>query len=238
MARSWKTGIGIAAALAGTFIAVVGLAHTPQGRPLLRALGRSAPAAASAAGCPLGYDGKGSVEQQEAQRQRTVAQFRGETAAPSRPALGFTLGATTRDEVSAWVTARGVRCREQGPARLTCEDVGAAQLPGPSGQLALREMYLSFDPAGRLVSLGTVRSAPDAAAAAHDQVSLVADLRQRLGDAGHESGEATGAFLQQGLLRQARAEFRFRDYYATSSATTMASDRFVVSERYELLGGS
>ena len=141
-----------------------------------------------------------------------------------------------RPEVESWARRHGVACHgRQGPQRLVCAAVpGEALTPAP-GALGVQEVYFQFDPAQRLVSVGTVRSSDDAGAAAGVQGAIVEDLSRRLGAPSSSRGEASASYLQGGLLRQARTEFRFSDYYATSSVTTMGSGRYVVSERYELL---
>jgi hypothetical protein len=234
----WKRLLVGSVVASGLFVGLVGFAHTKPGRPLKPMLVAIQKATGGKGGgaCPLGYDQGGSPAEAEAARQRSVAEFRGIAPSPARPALAFLLGQTGRSEVESWAQRHGVACHgRQGPQRLVCAAVpGEALTPAP-GALGLQEVYFQFDPAQRLVSVGTVRSSNDAGAAAGVQGAIVEELSRQLGTPSSSRGEASASYLQGGLLRQARTEFRFLDYYATSSVTTVGSGRYVVSERYELL---
>ena len=110
--------------------ALMGFAHTPAGRPLLRWMGMSI----KGAGCPLGYDVKASPEQKEAARRNFAAIHRGSSPARARPALGFGFEETTREQVRAWADSHGVKCaaprsgaesRLRAPPRLALSRDGA-----------------------------------------------------------------------------------------------------------------
>ncbi|MCS6901986.1 MAG: hypothetical protein RMJ98_20340 [Myxococcales bacterium] len=228
-------GSGIALSL---LMGLVGFAHTQPGRPLrpmLVAL-QQVTGGKSRGACPLGYDRSHSPAEVEAARRRLVAELKGTAPSPQRPALVFSLGQTIRSEVEAWARDHGVPCHgRQGPQRLVCAAVPGEALPVAIRALGVEEVYFQFDPAQRLVSVGTIRASEEASAAVEAQEAIVAELRRQLGDPSSHQGEASATYLQGGLLRQARTEFRFSDYYATSSVTTMGTGRYVVSERYELL---
>lgn len=237
----WKRLLAGSVIASGLFVGLVGFAHTKPGRPLrpmLVVLNKAMGAQPQAKGgaCPLGYDQGGTPADMEAARQRSVAQFKGATPSPTRPALAFTLKKTSRQEIEGWAKEHGVSCNaKQGPLRLTCAAVPASALPATLGALGADEIYFQFDPSGLLVSVGTVRSSQDPQLAADAQDAIVRELTRQLGAPSSSRGEPGVAYLQGGLLRQARAEFRFSDYYATSSATSVGRGRFVISERYELL---
>lgn len=237
----WKRLLAGTIAATGLFVGLIGFAHTEPGRPLRPALvvlnkAMGAKPQAKGGACPLGYDQNGSPADVEAARQRSVAQFKGAAPSQRRPALGFSLGETTRQQVDAWITEHHLTCgARQGPTRVTCTGVPDSALPEGYRGLAIDELYLQYNPQDRLVSVGTVRSAqtPEPVSRAHGAV--VAELTRQLGGPSSTAGQPETTYLAGGALRQARAEFRFSDYYATSSATNVGRGRFVVSERYEQL---
>ena len=79
---------------------MIGLLHTPYGRPLMRRLGVACPAA------------KVSPGEVEAVRLRAVAALRTEVPSPARPAVGQTLDVSRAADVTAWARARGLACVE------------------------------------------------------------------------------------------------------------------------------
>jgi len=238
---NWKRLLAGTAFATVLFVGLVGFAHTKPGRPLrplLVAMNKVTTRGEAKTGgaCPLGYDKNASPAEAEAARKRSVAQFKGTSAAPAHPALAFSLGATTRAEVESWAATNGVSCAtNQGPTRIVCSKVPARALPAAFAGLDLDEVYLQFDPDKRLVSVGTVRSTHDADAAVRADGSIAAELTRQVGAPTATSGERTLPYLTAGPLRQARTEFKFSDYYATTSVTSMGQGRLVISERYELM---
>src|SRR4051812_22395976 len=97
-------GVG-AVALLGT--AVIGVAHTPWGRPLLKLPLLSA--LAQHAGCPVGGIEPAAFER--VRRQKLQGDV-GAATAGAHPALGFTLGQTRRRDVAAWVTKTQSNCKK------------------------------------------------------------------------------------------------------------------------------
>lgn len=237
----WKRLLAGSVIASGLFVGLIGFAHTKPGRPLrpmLVALNKLSGASPQTKGgaCPLGYDQGGSLADIEAARQRSVAQFRGTSPSQARPAFAFSLGTTTRKEVETWASEHGVSCSsKQGPVRLTCASVPGAALPPAFSGMALDEMYLQFNPEDRLVSVGTVRSSHDAEGIVKTDDAILQELTKQLGAPSSTSGKHEASYLAGAPLRQARSEYRFSDYYATSSVTSVGQGRFVLSERYELL---
>ena len=221
--------------LAVAFTAVMGFAHTPSGRPLLKWMGMSMPQAATAAGCPLGYDVKQGPEQKEAARQRFADLHRGTGPAAARPALGFDFEQTTRARLLAWADQHGVKCvtpRSQGD--LDCADVPAALFPGTGREAGIRNLWVTFGADDRLVSVIAVSRAVDAAPISATFIAANASLARLAGPATKRDGEGSVAELQQGLLRQASTEYRFQDFYALTRVTNMG-DGFVLTEEYRAL---
>ena len=64
--------------------------------------------------------------------------------------------------------------------------------------------------------------------------AVTGDLANEAGPAATVEGDPSAARLSSGLLQQASAEYRFRDYYALARATNMG-DGFVLTEEYRSL---
>lgn len=214
--------VAVVAGAATLFVGAVGFAHTPSGRPLLRALRGSS--------CPLGLGAPLTAEQSEAGRQRALLAFKGEVRASARPALGFVLGETTKADVERWVAAHGVVCRPDGPTTLTCKDVPAGALPAPHDAHAT-SVSLRWNPAGLLVAAVTTRSGIGADEAARMHAAIAGDVRRAAGSPSIVLGEPTAEYLATSL-HQVRTEFRFSDYRAEVLATRVGSE-VVLSEEYQ-----
>src|SRR4051812_21572403 len=112
----------IAAGVASLLFGAAAFSRTTTGSAVEHALIRVAHG-----GCPFGYDQAPSPAQRERARAKFAAAHRGEQRAASRPALGFTLDETTRAQVVATMSARGVQCSKgRGVSDLTCRHVSSA----------------------------------------------------------------------------------------------------------------
>ena len=222
-------GSTLGVAVLGT--ALMGFAHTPPGRPLLRWMGLSMKGAA----CPLGYDVKASAEQKEAARRDFAALNRGEAPARARPSLGFLLEGTTREQVLAWAREQGVTCSPpRTAADLECEQVPAALLPTPGRQVPVNTLWLNFGASGTLVSAIALSRSPDASLLGASFAAVNEALTHQAGPASKQDAETSAAWLSGGLLRQTSAEYRFLDFYALVRATNMG-DGFLLTEEYRAL---
>jgi hypothetical protein len=241
---TWKRVLVGLAAGSGLLVGLIGFAHTAPGRPLKpllfaanKAMGAQPDKKAGGA-CPLGYSKDTPPQEIETRRQQSVAEYKGASPAQARPALAFSLGKTTRTEVESWASSGKITCTSsQGPLRLTCAHVPGSALTAGFGGLDADEIYLQFNPSQQLVSVGTVRSTHDAEAAIRADSTIADELSRQLGAPTIVRGERSQAYLTGGLLRQVRTEFRFSDYFATTSLTSVGQGRLVISERYELLAG-
>ena len=230
--RFVKTTIGSAVALAFAFFAIVGFAHTKAGRPLLAMMGRHGGAKV---GCPLGYDVAATPQEKEAARQRFASAHHGDARASGRPALGFTLDVTTRADVMVWAASNGVTCKKpRSGADLDCAGVPDALLPEASRGVGVRNLWLDFGAKDTLISVIAVRRDASADVISATFGAVTDDLAKEAGPASSVDGEATALRLSSGLLQQASAEYRFRNYYALTRATNMG-DGFVLTEEYRSL---
>jgi hypothetical protein len=225
-----KAALTIGGVLA-VFTAVVGFAHTTAGRPLLGWMG--AVLGHGGAVCPLGYGRAATPEQREQARARFAEAHRGDEPSQGRPALGFALDAMTREDVARWASSHDVSCGPgRGPADLACDAVPDALLPEAFRGTGQETLWFVFGAGERLVSVTAIASAdaPDPIRATFQ--SVVAYLGREAGPPSMQGGDA--ATLASGALRQATAEYRFRDYYAVVRATNVGRG-YALTEEYRSL---
>ena len=219
--RRAATALAAAAAVLG----VVALAHTSAARPVLRWLGLGS-------GCPMSLAGQtpASLEQRRVETMRPLA---GTTPARTRPALGFVLGQSTRDEVSTWASQHDVACDDAllGTA-LRCRGLPADAVP-EAGAIPIADAYFRFDPAGKLVALDVMHEGTSGTTA----VDFLRGASERLTrDVGEPSRVSLETVTQlEAPYAQSSVEFRFRNYAADVSATNFGQVGVVVREQYRAL---
>jgi hypothetical protein len=207
--------VKIAVAVATASVAALGLAHVPAVRGVV--LGQA---------CPFGHTA--SAAEIENRRVKTAASLRGTKGAPARPAFGFTLGESTRDDVTTWGSHVGATCnREQNDTAIRCED---AKVEGGG----VSDAFFRFDPKGRLVGVDIMREGMTPSSAAELYRGLAAKTTGEVGAPTTHQGEATEALLGSNLAR-ASAEYRFSNYAADLSVTNLGSQGVVVREQYRSL---
>ena len=230
-----KTSKKIASALAVPVAAVafMGIAHTRVGRPLLSVFG------GSRVGCPVST-ANASPQQIEDQRAATMKAQRGAERAKSRPALswpdgdlglrrGFVLTQSTKADVVAWASARGVTCSEElAKTALRCREI-----PVDGG--TIRDLYVRFEPSGVLVGVDAIRDATSGDAAIALVEAIAKTIARDAGEPSATRGEASGAALERDTYASRAIEFRFRDYSADVSATNMGEGGLVVREQYRAI---
>jgi hypothetical protein len=217
-ARRWAWLGGGTLALFG----VVAWLHTPMARPLLMRLG----------GCPMA-GARMTVAQMETARRLSVAHGRGTTNAPSRPALGFALDATTLAEVHAWAAREHLDCEDARAGFITCKNVAPLAVGRSAGEGPLDELDLGFDAREHLVNVTTLRAHMSPAVAAQAARDIATRLDGLLGPA----DKATGAFDALRLARGgaeslAAVQYRYRDYFADVATMTLPSSGPSVREHY------
>ncbi len=212
-------------------VGLIGFAHTRAGRPLLAVVGR----AFRGGSCPLGYDRAASAVTREQDRIRFAAAHRGSVRADVRPALGFDLDRTSRGQVLAFMTDRGITCRQATTvADLVCENVPNQVLGNNFSASQSRDLWFNFGIKNQLISLVAVSreaTAPQVSAALAEVTGVI---RRQAGPATRTSGGGDAQSMGAGLLRQASSEFAFANYYACARATNMGQD-FMLTEEYRSL---
>lgn len=176
--------------------------------------------------CPFGYGG--------ATEERVTIKHSPVESAPiakARPALGFTFGHTTREELLVWGFNHGSWCTvRHGGGELECQN---ARLDAPIDGLA-STVWFELDEHDRLAGLRTVRKAATATQISDKFASTTSLVTSAAGPPAVIEGSSTPSSLSEGTLRQASADYRFRDYHAQIRATNMGNG-YVLTESYTAL---
>jgi hypothetical protein len=205
-------------------VGVIGLLHTPYGRPLMRRLGMGCPAA------------KVSPAEVEAVRRRAVAALRTEVPSPARPAVGQTLDVSRVADVNAWAQAHRLACVESPRPTHTVRCEGSLGEPSRDPRVPpIDQLVFGFAPDGRLVSVDRLRSRLTATEASRLFGQTADELAAALGP-GRLVGDATPDYLAGGSMHTARLQYRYSDYLATVTAMNVAG-RLVMHEQYESARG-
>ncbi len=217
--------VGLAAA-AALSTAVIGVAHTPWGRPLLKLPLLSA--MVGKAGCPVAI-----IEPAAFEKVRTT-KLKGELGAQrpgSHSALGFVLGRTRRPDVERWVTAVDASCKAGFvKSVLECENVAAG-----NGAPTITRARLQFDAQERLVSVDLFRAGAEAAALfAHFQ-ELGKHLDDAVGPATATVGTPTLQYLAGKPLRTLSRTYSYTDYVATATLLNFGKRGLKLREQYQWL---
>ncbi|MCB9586598.1 MAG: hypothetical protein H6718_14455 [Polyangiaceae bacterium] len=202
-------------------VGLIGFAHTKAGRPLLGWL-QGAP------GCPA-LEGQADAAAIEAYRTQTLQKHLADANAEARttPALSFSLGKATRDDVQAFAAKHHASCKETASqAALKCEGFDAAA--------QVSDVYAQFDTEGRLVALDAFSTlAPQAAVAYFEQRKQA--LSRDVGPATKQSGvkpvtaELATAYSRSGV------EFAYKRYNAKLSVMNFGKRGIQVREQYQWL---
>jgi len=216
------TGLGAAALFA---TAIIGVAHTPWGRPLLRLPLLNA--LAERAGCPVGRIEPAAFEKV---RQTKLKGEVGAASARAHPALGFTLGQTRRGAVEYWAEAQQADCKAGLVATvLECENVAVAE-----GAL-ISHLRLQFDAEQRLVSVDLFRQSSDDQGLLRRFQELGRELDAQVGPATHTLGTPTLAFVKQSPLQTLVRTYGYRDYVATAMLLNLGRRGLRLREQYQWL---
>lgn len=231
--------IVVAAASMGVLVALVGVAHMRFAHPLLAMLtpGSAMAASGQPGRCPFGFDRKVTAADRERSIQQFAATHAGTRPAQSRPADGFLLETSTRAQVIDWAHRNKVDChpRKVGDD-LECLAVPLRLLPDADATQSgtVETAWLSFDGANRLSKVITVQHLAGAEATWAAFTQGNAALTRETGVAPELSGETSAQGLGAGLLRQASAETRARNYYALVRVTNLGA-RMLLTREYRAL---
>lgn len=219
-----KAGLGIAGFCAFA-TAVIGVAHTPWGRPLLKLPLLSSMAAS--AGCPVGTIEPAAFEQ--VRRTKLKGEV-GTDAAKTRPALSFTLGQARRADVERWATAQSADCKTgQVASVLECNEVKLGTAP------TITRLRLQFDGQERLVSVDLFRSAATDEALVARFNGLAEELTRSVGPATTTVGESSVEFMKSSPLQTVVKQYRYRDYVAKATLLNMGKRGLKLREQYQWL---
>lgn len=215
-------GLGVAAVL-GT--AIIGVAHTPWGRPLLKLPLLSA--LAKHAGCPVGSIEPAAFEQV---RRQKLAHDVGLAAAAAHPALAFTLGQTRRVDVEAWAKTERASCKAGFVASVVeCDDVVGLGAP------PIAHLRLQFDGKERLVGVDLFRADVEGAALVTRFQALARELDGKVGPATSSVGTPTLAFMKRSPLETVVRSYAYRDYVATAMLLNLGKRGLRLREQYQWL---
>jgi hypothetical protein len=216
--RRLKRALGAA----GFAVLGVALLHLPVAKGLLMRLG----------GCPFA-GAQLTPAQMDTARHLALAERKGDSPAPSRPALGFALDATSASTVRRWAAASKVSCEDVRTGLITCANVPPEALSLPSGEGPIDELVLGFNQRGLLVNVTTMRAHLEPRAAATVSSVIASSLRESLGPATRASGVLNPASLAKaGALGMATLSYRYNDYVAEVAAMTLPSSGLSVREHY------
>ena len=218
-AKRWLHIAGRAVVLAALG---VGLLHTPVAKGLLARFG----------GCPFA-GARLTPEQMDTARRLALATRKGEAPAPSRPALGFSLDATSAYDVHLWAARANVNCEDVRPGFMTCANVPPDAVGRSAAEGLIDELALGFNRRGQLVNVTTMRGHLDPRRASSVSSDIASSLRDSLGPATHAAGAMTAASLAEpGAIGMATVSYRFSDYVAEIEAMSLPSCGLSVREHY------
>lgn len=204
----------------GAFLSLTALVHLPV---VQHAMGWTTPDGEGA--CPFGHGAK---------LAKPTSVPRDGQLASGRPALGFRLATTSRDDVMRWASTHDVACApKRGRSSIECSDVPGALLDEHGVALA-GTMWLELDEHGLVRTINTVRRAGSAEQAAEAFSATQTALRSKAGTPTVLRGSAEPEALASGAFQQAMFEYRLSDYRAVVRATNMG-DGYILTESYTAL---
>ncbi len=222
----WLVGGTSAVALALT--GIIGFAHTPPGRPLLKwipGMGDD--------GCPI-PDVTLTPEQRDEARATSLVAVAGTAASPAQPALAWSFGTTSRADVERDVAAHGVACEATSDHALRCTQLPATLAGGMDADTALFE----FDAKGRLITIDLHEAVPDAAAAVLLHTQRRDALAAEVGPPTSQRGEPDAAWIAGAPLRIAAASFRFSDFRAEIETAHLGHERYRLRDLRQAFGAA
>ncbi len=219
-----RTTVGLAA-FSAVATAVIGVAHTPWGRPLLKLPLLSA--MASQAGCPVGSIEPAAFEKVRSTKLKSEV---GSDTAKQHPALAFTLGKSSRADVERWTKTQNANCKAGFVASvLECSDVAAPGAP------TIAKLRLQFDEQERLVSVDLFRSTGTPESLVGRFVQVGEELDQRVGPATSSVGTPTLEYVTKTSLQTVVRQYNYRDYVAKATLLNFGKRGLRLREQYQWL---
>jgi hypothetical protein len=213
------------AAFSAAATAVIGVAHTPWGRPLLKLPLLSA--MASRAGCPVGTIEPAAFEKVRSTKLKSEV---GSEPAKQHPALAFTLGESRRADVERWTKTQNAKCKAGLVASvLECSDVAAPGVP------TIAKLRLQFDEQERLVSVDLFRSTGTAESLIGRFVELEQQLEQQVGPSTNSVGTPTLSYVTKTSLQTVVRQYSYRDYVAKATLLNFGKRGLRLREQYQWL---
>ncbi|MGH7271535.1 MAG: hypothetical protein ACREJ3_13985, partial [Polyangiaceae bacterium] len=183
-------------------------------------------------GCPMAGAHMTAKEMEHA-RHMGLADHRGTVAAPSRPALGFALDATTLADVHAWADRAGVDCKDKHPGLVVCAGVNPGTMGLDPAEGTIDELALGFNTRGLLVNETTFRSHLSPQVAASAARDIVSSLVAKLGPAKESAGAFDAARLSSPSATSiSTVSYLYRDYVAEVSAMNLPNSGPLIREHY------
>lgn len=214
------------------FVAVVGVAHTPWGRPLLGYLSFLGMTGQNA-GCPIGAGVDPEVATQL--RAQTLEPMRGVTPSPSRRVLAFELGDSRRADVLAWAQQHGLECGAPARASTTSTALRCTGLE-LDGTDATATVHFAFGVDDRLLDVERSARVVDVDVALALASTFERDIAGSSGmAAASRRGEPTAGYLARGPLSQSAVEFRFDDMRAQVIVTNLGSGAYSIRDLHQAL---
>jgi hypothetical protein len=219
--RMLKRALVTGVIFVGSGVALVGVLHMPFARGLLMQAG----------GCPMAT--AASPEQIDQAHQAALAKVRGTERAPARPAFGFALEKTTRDDVTTWASHQNLSCETDRGKVLRCNAVPAAAVGVPAVQGPITTLSFAFNAKDILVDVSSMRMhlRPEAGLAA---VTDIADgLAKQLGPPHTHLGAFDVEHLsQKSVAGLSNIAYRFHDYVVDVVTMSFETDGLVLREHY------
>lgn len=209
--------------------ALIGVMHAPFARSVLMKV----------SGCPVGHASAADIENV---RKASALQVRGDAAAPapSRTALGFAIGRTTRAEVVTWANEHGLRCEaKREESVLACTDVPATFLPEKRDESdgRISQLVFGFTVAdARLVNVMAMSNELRPGDAAFRATHAFDRMKRELGAPSSADGDFTAERLSRGGFATSTVSYRFTDYIANLTATSFDNRGVMLREHYVAVG--
>ncbi|WP_428332131.1 hypothetical protein [Novosphingobium sp.] len=208
--------------------ALAAVAHTPPVRHLFMRSGT----------CPLGFTGSPvSAADHDKSLQRAAQALRGDGPAGVKPALGFVLEQTSRQDVLTWAQQHQATCDGKPEThRLECKVTDIGSLPDSALEHAPGTLFLVFNSGDKLKRVQVMAHVAAVVDATRAMNAVLSKLTLHVGKPSHETGQPSTAYLEGGALRQAVTEYRYADFYAQVSVTNMGHlGYYSVSQMYQSL---